>query len=138
MPKIAGDFSEIAIGGEQLPDGDYRFRLTEIEEQAPQANKNTAIIFKSEVTEGPLAKRQFWDFVYLVKNDDTPNSLGLGRIKAYAAAILGDEKANDKEGIDTDELKGGEFLGVIKARTYEARDGSGEKVSADLKRVLPV
>lgn len=138
MPRINEDFSKISSSFEPLPDGDYRFQLDEIEEQEASEGKNPALIFKSTVTEGEHKDRQFWDYVYLVTNDGKKNKIGLGRVKAYAEAILGQEAANNPEGFDTDELKSGTFLGIIKARTYEAKDGSGQKTSADLKKVLPV
>lgn len=138
MPRIEGDFSTISSSFEALPDGDYRFKLMDIEEQEKVSGKNAALIFKSEVQEGEKKGRQFFDYVYLTTNEGKANAIGLGRIKAYAEAILGDEAANNPSGIDTDELKGGVFDGIIKARTYEAKDGSGQKTSADLKKVMRV
>ncbi len=136
MPKIQEDFSAISSSFEALPDGDYRFKLEDIEQQEPQAGKNPALIFKSTVQEGPLMGRQHWDYVYIAKNDGTKNSFGLGRIKAYAEAILGKEKANDPSGIDTDELKGGVYTGVIKSKMEEYN--GEEKQRTELKKVLPV
>lgn len=136
MPKIQEDFSAISSSFEALPDDDYRFEIESIEDQEKKEGKNTALIVTSVVKEGPLTGRKFFDYVYLAKNDGTKNSFGLGRIKAYAEAILGKEKANDPSGIDTDELKGGVFLGVIKSKMEEYN--GEERLRSELKKVLPV
>jgi hypothetical protein len=140
MPRIDEDFSKISSSFEPLPPGTYRFHLDEIEDQAEaeDARSNPALVFKSTVTEGEHEDRQFYDFVYLRTNEGKKNKIGLGRVKAYAEAILGKDAANSQDGYDTDELIGGDFEGVITSRTYEAKDGSGQKTSADLKKVLPL
>ena len=138
MPKITEDFSKISSSMEPLPEGEYRLRLEEIEEPEVEAGRNPPLIFKSVVTEGEHTDRQCWDYVYLAKNDGEKNKIGLGRVKAYAEAILGKEAANATDGFDTDDLLKGEFTGVMKARTYEDKTTKEQKSTVELKKVLPV
>ena len=148
MPKLQEDFSKISSSFEPLPENadGYRMRLEEIEDQAANeetvaalaaGEKQPALIFQSVVTEGECEDRAHWDYVYLKKKNGKPNRIGLGRVKAYAEAILGKERANAQE-IDTDELLKGEFLGVIKQRGYADKTTGEQKLSSDLKKILPV
>ena len=138
MPRIQEDFSKISTEFEQLPPGEYRMAIDEIEEQTAEDADNPALIFKSVVTEGDKAESVCWDYVYLKTNKGKKNKIGLGRLKAYAVAILGEEAANNAEGYDTDDLLKGTFLGVIEQETYEKKDGSGQATASRLKKVLPV
>ena len=146
MPVLQDDFDEISSSFESLDEGDYRFRLTEIEDQSEDSElvaqlrakqKMPALIFKSEVVEGKRKNSIQFDYVYLTTKDGKKNKVGLGRIKAYAEAILGKEAANGKS-IDTDALVNGEFIGYIKQRTYKAPGSDEVKTSSDLKKILPV
>ena len=136
MPRITEDFSEISSSFEPLPEGDYRAEITEITEGETKENKLPMLTVQLTVTEGPHAKRVMSDFVTLKTNKGEKNSIGLGRIKAYAEAILGAEKANDKAGIDTDELLHGTCIIVVKSEPYE-KNGV-QVMSSKIKKVLPV
>ena len=136
MPRIQEDFSAISSSFEPLPAGDYRVRVTKIEEGETRDNKLPQVTIELTVLEGALEKRTMTDFVTLKTNKGEKNKIGLGRIKAYAEAILGEERANDTSGIDTDELNGGECIIVVKDDTYE-QDGV-QKHTTKIKKVLPV
>jgi hypothetical protein len=141
MPRLDADFSAISSSFEPLAPGDYRARVVEIKDGATKKNNLPQLTFSLEVTDGEFVGRKITDFVVLKQNDGKVNNIGLGRVKAYAEAILGAEAANGNS-IDTDELVGGECILVVSSRTYEKKneDGSsgGQATSSDIKKVLPV
>ena len=137
MPKLQADFSKISSSFESLPAGSYRARIDDITEGETKENKIPQITFKLVVTEGDMENRVITDFVTLKTKEGKRNDIGYGRVKAYAEAIMGEEYANSGE-LDTDDLKGGTVEIVVAERTYEAKDGSGQKTSSDIKKVLPV
>lgn len=136
MPKINADFSKIATDFENLPEDSYRVLIEEIEEGETNENKLPQLKFKLKVMEGPMEGKTITDFVVLKQNDGKVNNIGLGRIRAYAQAILGEEAAAG-DSIDTDELRGGSCTITVKHRTYKDKKSGEEKVSADIKKVLP-
>lgn len=148
MSLIQADFSKISSSSEPLPDGEYRMRLEEIEDQSADeqvaaekaaAGKQCALVFKSVVTEGEHVDRQVWDFVYLQTNEGKPNKMGLGRVKAYAEALLGAEAANNPAGIDTDDLPiGGEFIGFMKTKIQKNKETGEKEPRSQLAKLLPV
>lgn len=137
MPKLQADFEKISTSFETLPAGTYRARIDDIVEGETKENKIPQLMFKLIVTEGDKADSVITDFVTLKTREGKVNKVGYGRVKAYGEAILGVEAANGDE-IDTDDLKGGVCEIVVSERTYEAKDGSGQKTSSDIKKVLPI
>lgn len=133
--KIQEDFSKIAMDFEPLPADSYKVRIAEIEEGETQENKLPKLNFKLEVTEGEYEGRIIFDSVVLKQKDGAVNKIGLGRVRAYTAATLGDEAAAGGE-IDTDELKGNTCEVVVTQRKWEADGKSG--VQNEVKKVLPL
>lgn len=136
MPKLEADFGKISHEYQAIPDADYRVTIDEIKETETRENKLPQLEFHLKVAEGEYEGRKLTDFVILKQNDGKVNEIGLGRVKAYAIAVLGEEAANGSA-IDTDELRGGSCIVVVKSRTYEKKDKS-QGTSQDIKKVLPV
>lgn len=135
--KIEADFSQISTEFTPLPASDepYAFVLEEIEEgQTKGTPPLPQLIFKSKVTAGEHTNRMYNDYVVLKTKDGKANNIGLGRVKAYAEAILGKETANGAA-LNTDDLKGGSFQGLIKADSYE-KDGKTVPTTR-LVKILP-
>lgn len=135
--KIEADFTQISTEFTPLPASDepYAFVLEEIEEgQTKGTPPLPQLIFKSKVKSGEHANRVYNDYVILKTKEGKANNIGLGRVKAYAEAILGKETANGSE-LNTDDLKGGSFLGLIKDDSYE-KDGKTMKTTK-LVKILP-
>lgn len=137
MARIEADFTNISSSFEPVPDDTYRAKIVEIKDDKPSSGGLPQVMFELDIVEGPMEGRKLFDFCILKQNDGQPNKVGLGRIKAYAEAILGDEAAAGAA-IDTDELKGGVVDVVTKQRTYKKKDGSGEGLSVDIAKVLRV
>lgn len=144
--KVEADFSGISSSFEPLEEGEYNFKLIEIQEQANDeewkakndgTDKIPAMVFVSEVLDGERAGAQTFDYVYTKQKDGKVNKVGLGRIKAYAEAILGKEAANSTTGIDTDALPGNAFKGFIKHRSYADKVSGEQKIGASLSKILP-
>lgn len=136
MPKLEADFSQISSSFENLPEGEHRAQIEEIEETTTKENSLPALNFRLKVTEGEAEGKLGFDFVTLKKKDGKRNDIGYGRVKAYAEAILGEEKANDPSGIDTDELKGGTCIIVVKHESYTTKDNT-QGTRAKIAKVLP-
>lgn len=135
--RIEADFTTISTEFTPIPAADepYSFVLEEIEEgQTKGTPPLPQLIFKSKVTQGEHVNRMYNDYVVLKTKEGKANAIGLGRVKAYAEAILGKEKANGSE-LNTDDLKGGSFLGLIKADSYE-KDGKTVPTTR-LVKILP-
>lgn len=124
MPKLVADFTKISSSFENWPEGDYRVRVKDVEEGKTKTNKPQITVIL-ECTEGDKAGQEIRDFLTMTKDDGKPNNVSLGRIKAYAEAILGDEAANNPEGIDTDDFKGGDCIILVKHKK-DTRPGAGE------------
>ena len=146
MPKITADFTKISSSFQALEDGEYVCAITDIEESETKENKLPQVIFTLEVNDpnhpthtGHVLK----DYIVLVQKNGKPNRIGLGQIKAYGEAVLGSDAANSPEGIDTDDLKNGSVMAVVKQRSYNRKnqDGSesGEQgITNEIAKVLPV
>lgn len=144
--RIDADFTKISSSFQALEDGEYQCAVTDIEESETKENKLPQLIFTLEVNDpnhsahtGHVLK----DYIVLVQKNGKPNRIGLGQVKAYAEAILGEDAANNPEGIDIDELKNGTVLAVVKQRSYDKKnqDGtaSGEQgVTNEIVKILPV
>jgi hypothetical protein len=148
-PVIPGDFSKISANSEPLTAGTYRFRLDRIidQENDPEwkaanavNNKQPAVIFISEVSEGDRAGTEVQDYQYFKTKEGKPNKRALSRLKAYAEAIQGQEAANSPQGINTDTLPGGEFIGIMEVESYMDNKVSPpvQKSSVKLAKILPV
>lgn len=144
--RVEADFSQISSSFEPL-EGTHRMRLTAIQNQADDeewkaknatTGKTPALVFVSEVIEGDRIGGQYFDYIYTTTKQGKPNKAGLGKIKAYAEAMLGKEQAADTKGIDLDALVNGTFDGVFEMRKYEDAVTKQEKTSTDLKKILPV
>lgn len=146
MPKIAADFTKISSSFQALEDGEYQCVITDIEEGETKTSKLPQVIVSLEVNDpnhpqhtGHVLK----EYIVLVQKNGKPNRIGLGQLKAYAEAVLGQDAANNPEGIDTDELKNGSVLAVVKQRSYDKKNDAGEEtgeqgVTNDIAKVLPV
>jgi hypothetical protein len=137
MPAIQADFSKISHEYENLAAGVYRGSVEDISEGKAEDGKQSPLIFKLRVTEGEKKDSVISDFVYLKKKDGTANSIGLGRVKGYAIAVLGEEAANGAA-IDTDQIKGGTIEFVVEEETYEkpAEKGGGQGKRSKVAKVL--
>lgn len=139
--RLDADFSKISTDFEPLAAGAYRVKIVEMEERQssggfPQIN------FKHEIVEGDQKGRFVFDSVTLQMKDKktqavVANTIGLGRIKAYAAAILGEEAANSGS-IDTDAFKGSVIEVVVEIETYTKppEKGGGEGKRNKITKVL--
>jgi hypothetical protein len=146
MPMISADFSGISSSFEPL-EGEFRFRLVSIDNQVDDeewktknagTDKQPALVFISEVVDGDRVGAQAFDYIYMQTKQNKPNKIGLGRIKAYAEAILGKEAAASTSGIDTDALLQGEFLGIMKKATYKDKTTGEEKFKTELVKIMLV
>lgn len=139
--KIEADFSKISSNTDRLAPGSYRFAIVSAKEQDPSevaAGKQAAFIITSEVAAGERIGAQVADFQYLKQKDGKPNKMGLGRIKAYAEATLGSERANASD-FDTDELIGNTFDGIMEEESYadKSTNPPTQKKTVKLTKILP-
>lgn len=146
MPRIAADFTKISSSFQALEDGEYQCVIADVEEGETKENKLPQVILTLEVNDqnhpahtGHVLK----DYLVLVQKNGKPNRIGLGQLKAYAEATIGTEAANNPEGIDTDDLRNGTVLAVVKQRSYDKKnpDGSpsGEQgMTNEIAKILPV
>jgi hypothetical protein len=144
--RIETDFTKISSSTGALEDGEYQAFVSDIEEGETKTSKLPQVIFTLEVNDPnhpTHTGHQLKDYIVLQTKKGQPNKIGLGQIKGYAEAILGQDAANNPDGIDLDELKNGTVLLIIKQRSYnkknEAGEDSGEQgVTNDIEKVLPV
>lgn len=143
--KLVADFSSISSSREPLTEGEYLFKLLEIQDQendqewksdAKNAGKTPALVFVSEVVEGDRAGAQVFDYIYTKQKDGKINKMGLGQVKGYAEAILGKEAANGPS-LDTDTLPGNQFRGYMKSSTYTDKTTGEQKSNSKLTKILP-
>lgn len=139
MPKVTTDFSKISSSSEPLPAGQYRGTLFEIEIGKNATSGLESWTFKTKVREPEEhIDREIWDFVMMETKEKKPNKMGLGRLKAYAEAIIGEEKANSSDGIDTDELLNGDIVVVTELETYmkKPEKGGGQGTRTNVVKIL--
>lgn len=144
--RIETDFTKISSQTGALEAGEYQCVLTDIEEGETKENKLPQVIFTFEVNDPnhPIhTGHPVRQYITLKTKKNEPNKMGLGQIKAVAEAVLGDEAANNPEGIDLDDLKNGSVMLVIGIRSYNKKnqDGSdsGEQgTTNEIVKVLPV
>lgn len=139
--KIEADFSQISSNTDRLAAGNYRFGIVSAGPQDASEvgqGKQPAFIIVSEVTQGERIGAQIQDYIYLQTKDGKPNKSGLGRIKAYAEATVGNERANAKD-FDTDELIGNQYDGVMEEESYTDTKVTPpvQKTTTRLKKILP-
>ena len=134
MPKIQDNFAEISSQSEPVPPGEYRAVLFEVEEKTSSGGL-PQLVFKNRIIEGDHKDREAWDFVVLQTSKGEKNKVGLGRVKAYAEATLGEEVANGGE-LDTDDMLQHDVLLVIEPNTY-TKDGK-QVTNTKIAKVLPV
>lgn len=139
MPRLEADFSQISSSFENLPEGDYRVVIEDIEESTTKENNLPALMFKLKVTEGPQEGKYAFDHVTLKKRDGKRNDIGYGRVKAYAEATMGKEYANSGA-IDTDELKGNVCIIIVKHESFAKKNPDGtsgeQETRAKIAKVL--
>lgn len=143
--RIQEDFTKIASSYEPLPDGDYEVTIEGIEETETQENKLPMYTFTLKVDDPrhpELEGYTLFDRAVTRTNKGQLNRAGLGRIKAYAEATLGEEAANSPEGIDPEEMINSKCVVVVKQRGWEKKDSNGNVIdsgmSNDIKKVLSV
>lgn len=133
-PRITHNFATTSTEFQPLPEDTYIGTVTDIEESLTKENQLPMLTFSLEVSEGEFTGRKVKDFVTLTEKNGKVNEVGMGRIKAYAIAALGEEAGNAEE-IDTDALKDSTVTFVIKHE--ERKDKKGE-ISQRVAKVLPV
>lgn len=140
--QLQADFSKISTDFEPLPAGVYRVKIEEQEDGQSKENKYPQINFGLVVQEGEFKGRKLFDSVTLQMKDKktqqvVANTFGLGRIKAYAIAILGEEAGNSNA-IDTDAFKGSIVDVVVSIETYTKtpEKGGGEGKRNKIDRVV--
>lgn len=146
MPKISADFTKISSQLGALEDGEYQCVITDIEEGETKTNKLPQIIITLEVNDPAKSEHnghQLKEYIVLTQTNGKPNRIGLGTLKGYAEAVLGNDAANNPEGIDTDELKNGAVIAVVKQRSYNKKDQAGAEtgeqgLTNEIAKVLPV
>lgn len=131
--KLEADFTKIST--EYVPPvaGDYQMVVEDIEEGKTNSGL-PQLVFTNKIVGGEYEGRTIKDFVVLQQKNGKVNDIGYGRVKAYAEAILGKEAANGGE-LNTEDLKGGAFTGVLKDDSYE-KDGETKK-TVRLNKILP-
>lgn len=144
-PRIQADFSQISSSFDPLPDGDYECVVKEMTDEITKENKLPMVKVTLEVDDAKhpeAAGRQLFDNLVLQQKDGKPNKVGLGQLKAYAEATLGEEAANSPEGIETEPMVNSRVIAVVKLRSWEKKDGAGNVLesgtSNDIKKILPV
>lgn len=143
MPRISENFSDIKANAsfEAIPPGEYTATIMEKPEHGEtKQNSLPQVTFQLEVAEGEHQGAKLFDYVVLRTNKGQPNKIGLGRIKAYAIAALGEEAANSPDGIDTDDLEGATVRVEVGVRSYdkELADGTKEvRTSNTILKVFP-
>lgn len=142
--RVEADFDKISTEYQQLPGGTYKCNIVDVEVGETKENKLPMLTFNLQTVEAVKqgdeevpAGRTINDFVTLKNKDGKRNEIGLGRLKAYAIAVLGEEQANGGA-IDTDALKGGQCLIIVKRETYTPKDSNEQKISSKIAKVLPV
>lgn len=146
MPRIEADFTKISSSFQALEDGEYQCNVSTIEQVETRENKLPMLKITLSVMDPNHPDKEnhpLFDNIVLVTNKGQPNRIGLGQLKAYAEAILGVDAANSPEGIDTDELKNGTILAVVKQRSYNKKNADGtdsgeQQVTNEIVKVLPV
>ena len=146
MPTINADFTKISSSNEPVDAGEYVVQINEIEEGVSETNKTPYVNCTLEIQDPRHPQyegRYLYDRCFTATKEGKINRMGLGRIKAYAEATLGEEAANSPHGIDTDAMKGSKVIVVVAQRQWEKKDPTtGETtdsgVSNDIKKVLRV
>ena len=126
MAVMKANFANIAMDYEPLPAGDYRVRIEEAEDGQTSTNKEKTSI-KLVVTEGEHEGRVLYENLVWSTDKGDLNKVSLGRLRAYATAILGEEAASGAE-LDTADLVGGICTVVLKLKTRVRKD-TGESVT---------
>ena len=86
----------------------------------------------TEGNEDPAHNGKYiFDRITLQKNDGTINPVALSQIKAYGVAILGEEAANNPEGLNTDDFKGARVMVVVGIQTYQRKNADGSPMMQD-------
>jgi hypothetical protein len=142
--KIDADFSTISSNTDRLEPGTYRFVVKSAAPEEPDSSKphdptkQIPFTIVSEVVNGPRAGYEMSDRIYLKKKDGGPNKMGLGRVKAYAEATLGEAAANDKN-FDTDQLIGNAFDGNVVHEPYtdSSTTPPTQKFAVKIGKILP-
>ena len=142
MPMLEKDFSQVTIGFEPLPDGDYLATIDSIKEDKTKESQLDEVIFELTITGNEEYNgRKLFDYCVLKTKKGEDNNAGWGRVKEYAIAALGEERANAKN-LNTDEMIGSTVTLVVKQESYPKKDKvtnqlTGEKgISNRIKKVL--
>lgn len=141
MPKITADFSTINENAsfDALPAGEYRGVLAKPVHGTTKKSGLPQVQFEIDVLEpAEFAGRKLFDFVTLQTNKGQPNAIGLGRVKAYAIAALGEDAANNPDGIDTDDLEGANVSLDVGIRSYDSENADGTKTSKTTNEIKKV
>ncbi len=136
--KIEADFSQISSDTSRLAPDTYKFVVKSAAPGEEKAGKQTPFIVESEVASGARQGATIQDYIYLKTRDGGANKIGLGRVKAYAEATLGAERANAKD-FDTDELIGNAFDGIVIHEPYtdSSTTPPTQKMAVRLDKILP-
>lgn len=141
MARIQADFSQISSSFEPVPDGDYLCVIKEMSEKTTKENQLPMIAVTLEVDDPNHPDQQgrlLFDNLVLVQKDGKPNRIGLGQLKAYAEATLGEEAANSPEGIDTEPMVGSQVIASVKLRSWTKGEPPNQETgqSNEVKKIL--
>ena len=140
MPSIQADFSKISTEFTPLPDGIYTCTIEDITEEKTKQNQLPMLKFELSVSDPnhpDYEDRKLFDNIVLRTNKGKPNQIGLGQLKAYAIATLGEEAANGGE-IDTDAMKGSQVGVEVKTRSYKPEGEDEPRLVNEIKKIHPV
>lgn len=138
MPVISGDFSKISSEFQPLDDGDYLFMIEDVIEGKTRNSQLPQIEIKMKCVDPQHPDKEGYpltDFITLETKKGGANRVGLGQLKAYFEATVGEEAANNPSGLDTDELKGSTVRLILKKRSYKP-EGGEERFVNDVSKVL--
>lgn len=119
--RIEADYQNIDHERKDIAPGVYRAVIKEIEDKPSKSGlPMLTFTLKIDDTDAPLeTDKEVRDYIVTQTKERKPNKLGLGQLKAYAIAIMGDDYANGS-GIDTDDLLAGVVTVEIGQREYTA------------------
>jgi hypothetical protein len=128
MAKIAASLADVSTEFVPADPGVYRFEIDKVEEKEKESRItyqiNSKIVSVVSGTGEDSIGKTVVDFIAIHKKDGSINQYGLVQLKRYFEAILGKENVEARgDDLDTDELKGGFFVGEIGIESYKANAG---------------
>lgn len=130
------DWNAISTESGPLPDGDYRCEIESVTEgKSETLPQKDTIKFEHLVIEPQEhAGRKLFDFLTMQTNKGEVNKMSYGRVKAYAAATVGEDRLAADD-FDTAELKGQTCVITVEIDSYEKEMADGSKKSVPVNRI---